>query len=235
MSWHAEQHCSKMHGSSHPEERNKEKRDTRLIFSKSFCQQEGLAPLVWFFLFTFNVLSESQQRGHRTRSRCGYTIQWETPKCHWKCNLSVVRQAHLIYNSNKGPFTACREFSALEESRHLYWAMVQASLLRGPKAGKPCLQKAATALGINLSNLAEGRSRGGNYIKAEQLLREVLELRSVCLSPSMCRCLPKSARLCMVSGAPCSVKIAGWKLMQWWWNAAKQQSEALQQPCISDV
>ena len=67
----------------------------------------------------------------------------------------------------------CREFSALEESRQLWLAMMKACRVRGP-AGEPGLHMTARRLAITLSSIAEGKTRQQKCEEAEVLFREAL-------------------------------------------------------------
>ncbi len=67
----------------------------------------------------------------------------------------------------------CREFSALEESRQLWLAMMKACRVRGP-AGEPGLYMCARSLAITLSSIAEGKFQQSKCGEAEILCREAL-------------------------------------------------------------
>ncbi len=67
----------------------------------------------------------------------------------------------------------CREFSALEESRQLWLAMMKACRVRGP-AGAPGLYMCARSLAITLSSIADGKNEQQKCEEAEVLYREAL-------------------------------------------------------------
>lgn len=73
-----------------------------------------------------------------------------------------------------------REFSALEESRQCYLALIKACRLRGP-AGEPGLRICASNLIITLISIAEGNARQQKTEEAETVFREAL-LVHCCLS-----------------------------------------------------
>lgn len=80
----------------------------------------------------------------------------------------------------------CREFSALEESRQLWLAMMKACRVRGP-AGEPGLKMCARNLAITLTSIADGKTQQQKCGEAEVLYREALLVSSFacfCICPS---------------------------------------------------
>jgi len=71
----------------------------------------------------------------------------------------------------------CREFSALEESRQLWIAMMKACRVRGP-AGEPGLYMCARNLAVTLRCIADGKIRQQKHREAEALYREALLVSS---------------------------------------------------------
>lgn len=112
------------------------------------------------------------------REMGGATTSSRNVQC-WDEALGLARKHHDILL--EAMTTKCMggvakqfgEFSALEESRQLWLAMMKACRVRGP-AGEPGLHMTARRLAITLSSIAEGKTRQQKCEEAEVLFREAL-------------------------------------------------------------